>query len=76
VKCMWEIPVHIGWIYWGNRGNWTDLNTGKKYVSARKIADRSQGRLRRVSATTGSGPSMAAASNREGDYLACYDRNN
>lgn len=32
--------VHIGWIYWANRGNWTDLNTGKKYVTARKMTDK------------------------------------
>jgi prepilin-type N-terminal cleavage/methylation domain-containing protein len=32
--------AHIGWIYWGNRGNWTDLNTGRKYVTARKVTDR------------------------------------
>ena len=30
----------MGWIYWGNRGDWTDLNTGKKYVTARKLTDR------------------------------------
>lgn len=32
--------AHIGWIYWGNRGNWTDLNTGRKYVTARKATDK------------------------------------
>ena len=32
--------VHIGWIYWGNRGNWTDLNTGDEYVTPRKVTDR------------------------------------
>jgi len=31
----------IGWIYWGNRGDWMDLNTGKKYVTVRKLSDRS-----------------------------------
>ena len=30
----------IGWIYWGNRGDWMDLHTGKKYVTARKLSDR------------------------------------
>lgn len=30
----------VGWIYWGNRGNWTDSNTGKKYVTAKKVTDR------------------------------------
>jgi len=30
----------MGWIYWGNRGDWTDPNTGKKYVTARKLTDR------------------------------------
>jgi len=32
--------AHIGWIYWGNRGDWTDRNTGKKYVTAKKVTDR------------------------------------
>lgn len=32
--------AHIGWIYWGNRGNWTDLNTGRKYITARKMTDK------------------------------------
>jgi prepilin-type N-terminal cleavage/methylation domain-containing protein len=30
----------IGWIYWGARGNWRDPDTGKKYVTARKLTDR------------------------------------
>ncbi len=30
----------IGWIYWGNRGDWTDQNTGKKYITAKKVTDR------------------------------------
>jgi prepilin-type N-terminal cleavage/methylation domain-containing protein len=32
--------AYVGWIYWGNRGDWTDLNTGKRYVTAKKVADR------------------------------------
>jgi prepilin-type N-terminal cleavage/methylation domain-containing protein len=30
----------IGWIYWGARGNWADPDTGKRYVTARKLTDR------------------------------------
>ena len=30
----------IGWVYWGNRGDFADFNTGKKYVTAKKINDR------------------------------------
>lgn len=30
----------IGWIYWGRRGDWTDLNTGREYVTAKRITDR------------------------------------
>jgi len=32
--------AYVGWIYWGNRGNWTDLNTGRKCITARKVTDR------------------------------------
>jgi len=32
--------AHIGWIYWGNRGNWTDRNTGAEYVTPRKVTDK------------------------------------
>lgn len=32
--------AYIGWIYWGNRGDWTDRNTGKKYITAKKVTDR------------------------------------
>jgi prepilin-type N-terminal cleavage/methylation domain-containing protein len=32
--------AYVGWIYWGNRGNWTDKNTGKKCTTARKVTDR------------------------------------
>jgi prepilin-type N-terminal cleavage/methylation domain-containing protein len=32
--------AHIGWIYWGNRGDWTDLNTGRGYLTAKKVTDR------------------------------------
>jgi len=32
--------AHIGWIYWGNRGNWTDADTGRKYVTARRVTDK------------------------------------
>jgi prepilin-type N-terminal cleavage/methylation domain-containing protein len=32
--------TRVGWIYWGNRGNWKDLNTGRKYVTARKVTDK------------------------------------
>jgi len=30
----------IGWIYWGNRGDWTDLQTGAKYITPKKVTDR------------------------------------
>ncbi|MHC4323172.1 MAG: prepilin-type N-terminal cleavage/methylation domain-containing protein [Planctomycetota bacterium] len=30
----------IGWIYWGARGRWTDPDTGKEYITARKLSDR------------------------------------
>lgn len=30
----------IGWVYWGARGRWTDPDTGKVYVTARKLSDR------------------------------------
>ena len=32
--------AYVGWIYWGNRGDWTDLCTGEKYVTAKKVTDR------------------------------------
>jgi prepilin-type N-terminal cleavage/methylation domain-containing protein len=32
--------THIGWIYWGNRGHWTDLNTGRMYLTPRKVTDK------------------------------------
>jgi hypothetical protein len=32
--------VHIGWIYWGSRGNWTDINTGDEYITPRKVTDK------------------------------------
>jgi prepilin-type N-terminal cleavage/methylation domain-containing protein len=32
--------AYVGWIYWGNRGDWTDLEAGKKYVTAKKTTDR------------------------------------
>ncbi|MBN2132092.1 MAG: type II secretion system protein [Sedimentisphaerales bacterium] len=31
--------AYVGWIYWGNRGDWTDRHTGKKYVTAKKVTD-------------------------------------
>ena len=31
--------AHIGWIYWGNRGDWTDANTGRKYITPKKVTD-------------------------------------
>jgi len=31
--------AYVGWIYWGHRGDWTDRNTGKKYVTAKKVTD-------------------------------------
>lgn len=30
----------VGWIYWGNRGDFTDAITGEKYTTAKKINDR------------------------------------
>jgi Tfp pilus assembly protein PilE len=32
--------VCVGWIYWGNRGDWTDLNTGEKYITPKKVTDK------------------------------------
>jgi len=32
--------AYVGWIYWGNRGDWTDLNTGEKYVTPKKLTDK------------------------------------
>ncbi len=32
--------TQVGWIYWGNRGDWTDENTGRKYITAKKITDK------------------------------------
>jgi len=36
--------AYVGWIYWGNRGDWTDLNTGEKYVTPKKVTDRATSR--------------------------------
>ena len=33
--------AHVGWIYWGNRGDWIDLNTGETYVTPKKVTGRS-----------------------------------
>jgi len=40
-------PVHgfaetafVGWIYWGNRGDWMDLNTGRKYITPKRVTDK------------------------------------
>lgn len=30
----------VGWIYWGDRGSWTNTITGESYVTARKLSDR------------------------------------
>jgi prepilin-type N-terminal cleavage/methylation domain-containing protein len=32
--------VCVGWIYWGNRGDWTDLATGEKYMTPKKVIDK------------------------------------
>jgi prepilin-type N-terminal cleavage/methylation domain-containing protein len=32
--------VCVGWIYWGNRGDWTDPNTGRRYLTPKKLTDR------------------------------------
>jgi prepilin-type N-terminal cleavage/methylation domain-containing protein len=32
--------VSVGWIYWGNRGDWDDPSTGAKYITPKKVADR------------------------------------
>jgi len=29
----------LGWIYWGNRGDWLEMNTGKKYITTKKRTD-------------------------------------
>ena len=31
--------AHVGWIYWGNRGDWTDANTGRMYITPKKVTD-------------------------------------
>lgn len=31
---------YVGWIYWGNRGDFEDLNTGEKYITPKKVTDR------------------------------------
>jgi prepilin-type N-terminal cleavage/methylation domain-containing protein len=31
--------VCVGWIYWGNRGDWTDPGTGRRYITPKKVAD-------------------------------------
>ena len=31
--------AHVGWIYWGNRGDWTDKNTGRKYITPKRVTD-------------------------------------
>ncbi len=32
--------VCVGWIYWGNRGDWTDPSTGRRYLTPKKLTDR------------------------------------
>ena len=32
--------VCVGWIYWGNRGDWDDPSTGAKYITPKKVTDR------------------------------------
>jgi prepilin-type N-terminal cleavage/methylation domain-containing protein len=32
---------YVGWIYWGNRGDWTDTNTGRKYITPKKVTGKS-----------------------------------
>ncbi len=32
--------TQVGWIYWGNRGDWTDENTSRKYVTPKKVTDK------------------------------------
>jgi len=32
--------AYVGWIYWGNRGDWMDENTSRKYITPKKITDR------------------------------------
>jgi prepilin-type N-terminal cleavage/methylation domain-containing protein len=36
--------TNVGLIYWGNRGNWLDLDTGEKYRTAKKITSHQQSR--------------------------------
>jgi prepilin-type N-terminal cleavage/methylation domain-containing protein len=31
--------AYVGWIYWGNRGDWIDQNTGEQYVTPKKVTD-------------------------------------
>ena len=31
----------LGWIYWGNRGDWFDSELGKKYITPKRIGDKS-----------------------------------
>lgn len=32
--------AYIGWIYWGNRGAWTDPTTERQYVTPKKMTDK------------------------------------
>ena len=32
--------AYVGWIYWGNRGDFWDLNTDERYITAKKVTDR------------------------------------
>jgi prepilin-type N-terminal cleavage/methylation domain-containing protein len=34
----------LGWIYWGNRGDWYDSELGKKFITPKKIVDKSTAR--------------------------------
>lgn len=29
----------VGWIYWGNRGDWTDPDTGRPYITPKRLTD-------------------------------------
>ncbi|MEN6309754.1 MAG: hypothetical protein ABFD91_18560, partial [Anaerohalosphaeraceae bacterium] len=31
----------LGWIYWGNRGDWFDSRLGRKYITPKRISDKS-----------------------------------
>ncbi len=37
--------VLLGWIYWGSRGEWFDSKLGRKYITPKKIVDKSTSKM-------------------------------